>query len=1578
MGNKISSITAIAGIDSYVSELGDVYYERSIGNARFMKTIRGRHKDGMVVVKIFVKPDLGMSLQNYVKRLQEEYDALVDVPNVFMSQRILETERAAYMVRQYFYSSLYDRISTRPFLTLIEKKWIAYQILKGISEAHKKNVYHGDIKTENVLVTSWNWAYIVDFASFKPTYLPEDNPADFSFFFDMSSRRSCYIAPERFYKAGTAIDQKMKNVDFEDNVSELTPEMDIFSVGCVIAELFLEGTSIFSLSQLFKYRSGEYKPDSNLNKIEDKHIRDMVRHMIQIDPKKRYSAKTYLQKWRGKAFPKYFDTFLHEYINSVTENNGTISIQQHSGIDTLSSLAQALPGTAANNKRMTDADEKIEHIHNDFDKITFNVSFKSESDENLSGSYNKRLSSSSDSSSSSDEEPRMVGLRRRTISDLASTTASAIILPPTLNIPNYEPSNVSTSRLTNSNKTEEHGYLILLSFVCSLIRNTSYPSSKLKALDILLALGEHLPDDVKLDRLVPYLMALLSDETALVRANAIKTLTQVLCMVESISPINARIFPEYILPSVREFATDPDVLVRTTYASCIALLAETALRFLEMTQLLKNDSAFPLTDMDTEELDFESAYDSSLNDLHSVIQEQVTVLLIDNKSSVKRALLTNITCLCGFFGRQKTNDVLLSHMITYLNDKDWMLRSAFFESIKGVGTFVGSRSLEEYILPLMIQALTDAEEFVVESVLNSLTSLSDLDLFEKMKSWELVGIIAPLICHPSVWIQYGAIGFISSTAKNLSQTDIWCIIYPLLKPFLRSDISEINETCLLQSIKTPLPRQVYEQAIAWANKASVRSLFWKPQLDKRSQSNSSSKSTIVGPAMKLRQGSLFSSSLPEDQIKKSEEDEMFIDRLRKVGMSTEDEERLGYMRDYIYKVSQSKLSRPKQSEDLVRDNGEIFLKNLGVTPMTVFLPDLSQEAHVWNVKTYKNLLKPKSDRDSLPTKLAIPQHVKEDDCKLNRVASQPHVQALLYNSQGNNSDNDNKQSSSPIPSPTEYNFGMDIHNMNTSRKKGSKNKKKYVPDNESATTLSIGASDGLELRPVNSAKSRSDPDSESVSEIQRPPVDMLSRSSSAGYGHLQGLLHSVAMDAFSPHIPEFIGDPAVMKRMRRLPQGTSPFRTISNWKPEGTLVAHFTEHTAAINQLAISWDNLLFASCSDDGSVKIWDCSRLERNVTNRSRATYNQQGGRIKCLTFIQQTYCIAAASDNGSVNVFRVDIRNTSSGLKFGKCITVREHQLVDEYALVIKHFTSNASNAMAGSKSFLMFATTKGNIYAMDLLTMEIVWKLKNPKSHGVITSMVTDRLHTWLLVGTVRGILTLYDLRFQIPLRSWLHPSKSRISTMMLNHDPKAESKQVIIAAGRNEVSVWDIVDLRCVEVFAVKSGDEKTAGVVMEAYKALEVPSDAEIMSQAFTSNEANLAENSIRAVASPSDCRFIITGGSDRKLRFWDIPRVENSCVILGLEIEEPKPRYSMNTHESIKFHYEFTHAQRNNHGSSASLGARTGFSTTGQTGGNSAVIQQHHLMRNHTDAITDVVLTEVPYPMVISGDRDGVIKVIS
>ena len=54
--------------------------------------------------------------------------------------------------------------------------WVAFQLLHAVAQAHERGVCHGDIKCENVLVTSWNWVFLTDFASYKPAALPADNP----------------------------------------------------------------------------------------------------------------------------------------------------------------------------------------------------------------------------------------------------------------------------------------------------------------------------------------------------------------------------------------------------------------------------------------------------------------------------------------------------------------------------------------------------------------------------------------------------------------------------------------------------------------------------------------------------------------------------------------------------------------------------------------------------------------------------------------------------------------------------------------------------------------------------------------------------------------------------------------------------------------------------------------------------------------------------------------------------------------------------------------------------------------------------------------------------------------------------------------------------------------------------------------------------------------------------------------------------------------------------------------------------------------------------------------------------------
>lgn len=83
----------------------------------------------------------------------------------------------------------------------------------------------------------------------------------------------------------------------------------------------------------------------------------------------------------------------------------------------------------------------------------------------------------------------------------------------------------------------------------------------------------------------------------------------------------------------------------------------------------------------------------------------------------------------------------------------------------------------------------------------------------------------------------------------------------------------------------------------------------------------------------------------------------------------------------------------------------------------------------------------------------------------------------------------------------------------------------------------------------------------------------------------------------------------------------------------------------------------------------------------------------------------------------------------------------------------------------------------------------------------------------------------------------------------------------------------------------------------------------------------------------------------------------------------------STNSYDRMKVHFEFTQINRNQ--SVTNVGSRTTFSTN-QSGSNNVITQQHYLMRNHTDAITDIIITEAPYSMIISGDRDGVIKIIS
>ncbi|TPX35937.1 hypothetical protein SmJEL517_g01766 [Synchytrium microbalum] len=1741
MGNIISSATppstTTAGIDSYVSEVPSVLYERSLGSARFLKTIRCRHPEGPIVVKIFVKPEISVSLRQWVKELQNQRDVLLEIPNCFPYQRIFETERAGYLIRQYFFSSLYDRISTRPFLTLAEKKWIAFQILSGLAGAHAHHIYHGDIKTENVLVTSWNWAYLADFSPFKPTYLPEDNPADFSFFFDTSSRRACYIAPERFCAPGENL--------FGDKDAEgrVTAAMDIFSMGCTIAELFLEGSPLFTFPQLLRYRNKEYEPTADLAKIEDEHIRNIVKQMIQLDPTKRSSAESYLSRGRGTAFPEYFYSFLHQYVASVTDPASAtpLAVTLPSTYDSMGVMsAGTTPGSLDSKWVVPDADAKIERIYADFGKIAVALGMGG-----TDGGASRRPSAVKDESKT--EQPGgMAG------DPIRQGTNNASLLPVNLNIPNYAVSSVSIKPRAEA----ADGCLIFTSIVCSCIRNTLYPSSKLFALDLLLALSIHLSDEHRLDRVVPYLVSLLSDEAAIVRATTVKILTEIIWMVESISTGDANIFPEYILPNLRRFTSDSEVFVRATYAQCIASLAETAKRFLDLSATLRS------SDPDSDSSLTAPPHDVLLRDLLDMVQDEVGTLLVDTEPAVKRALLSEMPRLCILFGKQKTNDVFLSHMITYLNDLEWQLRSAFFESVVGVGMFVGARSLEEYILPLMIQALTgkqkenvsakillehsfisgprfkDSEEFVVERVLNSLTSLAEVKLIQKVKLKELASLILPLLCHPNVWLRHGALAFIVSVARLLPLIDVRCVIYPQLRTFLKGDIPEITELAIMDCLKEPVGRVLYDQALQHSSKSAAPA---RPDIGMRSLTDLESSRD----------------SNDEAATGKTAERHDLEKKLREHGMTDEDKEKLFAMKYYIFKSTQAKSRKSPPSnavnrlftEETELKFGTINLKAFGITPRNEFLyppknysgagkdsqfeqpkalSQLSRLATESNIRTETR----RSDSPNPTSQPTSPHRQTHPDLPIMSPSRNLHP-AAATSSTGAANNNTPEKGSAEFFSPLSAAGGSEDGASSLSLISGGKSYSNVMVGRGAQVKLPAavavsgetargmidihgsgggGGSSSSSSVPMDRGHSKKasivDPsDSERLMNMvnggggsnsgsgnnHRASLKEDPRSSpfAGRERNIKRLLEKKTYELFPPPIPELGPKVAtstfsMSSRQRRAGGGSGSAASsnpndIKEWRPEGTLVAHLTEHKGPITQIRVAPDHAFFASASTDGSVKIWDSLRLERNVTNKARLTYRQGelsisfnmyffGGEVRSIAFCEGTHSIASASTNGTIDVCRIEYLQKSNSPKYHGYIPVRHFQLEEgESAVCMEHYDTEM-------ESVLVYATSRGKLVGLDLRSSRPAWTFTSPAHHGALTALTLDRRRAWALTGTERGIMSLWDIRFGIRVRSWGHPAKARIhrlepytapayglassisaSATGSNAISNGSTKFALVAVqGRNcEVSAWDLEAAECREVWCLvgsgsnttsnsNSNSNPTHGGLTSAnadainvnnasgsnnnssnssttadpaeemqrmygngMKARQPPSQSDFdgVPALFAPEAINNYDNSVRAIVSQPDLPFLLTGGTDRKIRLWDTVNVELSNVVSGLDVDDLAPRYASHEYANVTFNLEYTQSHLygagviNNTNNQRRPGTGRSISGTGSgnsnnrsthssAGGNSMGADARFLsglgiglaaspsLTSHLDAIVDLGVLRVPYPLLVSGDRQGVIKV--
>ncbi|KAI3402920.2 VPS15 [Candida oxycetoniae] len=1294
MGQRLSLLAPSAptvAVSSYVDALDNYQFVELLNNSRFLKTIKAIDKTNgyLVIIKILIKPstpNYTIQFHGILELLVKQSSILYPYKSTLTWHKLIETDRAGYLIRQMGKTNLYDRLSLRPFLEPIEKLFITFQLLKTVSELHALNIHHGDLRLENILVTSSNWVLLTDFASLtKPVFLPEDNPNQFSFYFDSSGRRVCYIAPERFYNSS----DNPKNISNfnDDGVFKLrhviTDEMDLFSLGCVLAELWLDGEPTFTLSQLFKFMKNDYVPE--LSNIPNPNMIKLLQKLIRVNPGERTGARELLEEFKGLCFPEFFNTFLYGLMESFNDQSKFTNKNVPDG------------------KTTSITDNKLNYLYNKYDEISKNLGF-------------------------------VYAQQQQQQQQKVVTTDP---LPMKLNLPGMP----HDYRIQPKRYVDEDVYesaLIILDLVTSFSKSLKFVESKVKCCELILSLSEHMNDESKLDRSLPYLCSMLDEYieatsyhqayahhqvSPKVVCTAVYAITSLVMSCSYITPINVLLFPEYLLPKIYallNLKTDPHSqrLVNGCVAACLPYLAVVAKKFWTMSKAFKatysTNAASLLPD---EVIKSVTMMNLSKDQLVQKFKDLTLLLLTDSEASVKVSLLENILPLCQFFGKDKTNDIILPHLISYLNDPNPTLRLAFLSAVLQMGPFIGALSFEQYILPLLIQTVGEGDQlvilkvleifnfFVSEKLINARLEFNALEIYTELLSSSIY-----LLLHPNEWIRQSLMSLIISISNNLTDADRYCFLYPLIKGYLVYDVFKIDWNTLYPSLTRPISKQAFDMANTWALNFTSKSLFWQQKsfslLQQQQQhkhhhhhhhhhhqqqqsqhqyqynSDGQSKRRVIafsknmGKSVYLPKMSTvisYNSGRSKENVPLSSEDKQWLLKLKSIGIGDKSLWKLFVLRDYIYRVSRITPTQTSHFEQTTVTPRNVFLDVIYKTEPVVS----ANESHHNEKKIIcksGDAVSVKSIEHSLEHSLVLPN--------MERVtASVQTVEANVFGEMELSNGISSKPSYLSDPSFSHKTFHVSESRIITS----------YVKHTYTGSNPFI-------LKYLQNLKL--------TATLEDFPV----------FG-------KVVKARTSSTVEEEMKEPNIFDLNVR--------RT--------------SEDIDAFTCLTMSPTLEFFVTGSENGVVKIWDSLKLE-NITRAKNSNQSIEfNSRITSLTFLKNRCCLIVTTRDGMIRILRIDVlENKNKKIqKILKPVVIRSILAADSFITHVR-VTDN----------LMCCADYQSKINVYDMTTMDKLYSLQNPLSYGLVTSLIVGEAeHSWAIIGTNSGYLTLLDLRFKILVKSW---------------------------------------------------------------------------------------------------------------------------------------------------------------------------------------------------------------------------------
>ena len=233
--------------------------------------LKGTGAFGYVIEAYDRKKDIRVAIKRTHKvgtKLSREYEILSEIKDCPYVVKLLEVffttnedkKVIQNLVFEFLPKSLEKLIENyklgKKHIPIDKIKVMMKQILTGLDYCHKKNIVHRDLKPDNILMTDDEQIKICDFGSSKSIEKVNDNK--------VNSKSTPYVVT-RYYRAPELFFGK-NNYD---------TKIDIFSAGCILAELFTlsplfpglnDGFQIFEYMNILGMPDEKYLQEFNLNK----------------------------------------------------------------------------------------------------------------------------------------------------------------------------------------------------------------------------------------------------------------------------------------------------------------------------------------------------------------------------------------------------------------------------------------------------------------------------------------------------------------------------------------------------------------------------------------------------------------------------------------------------------------------------------------------------------------------------------------------------------------------------------------------------------------------------------------------------------------------------------------------------------------------------------------------------------------------------------------------------------------------------------------------------------------------------------------------------------------------------------------------------------------------------------------------------------------------------------------------------------------------------------------------------------------------------------------------------------------